>query len=241
MNKWNDVAIILHVRKYSDNSAIITVFTQHYGIISGILKSAYSKKNRASVNIGNLVYVNYSSRLEHGLGVFVSIEIKRAYPAFFYSDIYKLNALNNVCVILFKLIPCGEICNNLFVAVEEFFAYMITCLTNQWILNYIKLFNEFLTFSGFRLDLTKCAVTKSKNNLAFISPKSGKTICYDVGLPYKDKLFAMPNMLLNMDNINIDYHDINDVKDTINLFDYFINKHIFHEQKIKISSLLFAI
>jgi recombinational DNA repair protein (RecF pathway) len=48
---------------------------------------------------------------------------------------------------------------------------------------------------GFGLDTESCAMTGKKEGLYWISPKSGRCVIKEVGLPYKDKLFKLPNLL----------------------------------------------
>jgi DNA repair protein RecO (recombination protein O) len=45
---------------------------------------------------------------------------------------------------------------------------------------------------GFGLDLASCAATGSRENLAYISPRTGRAVSRDAGMPYADKLFALP-------------------------------------------------
>ena len=46
----------------------------------------------------------------------------------------------------------------------------------QWIKGYVKWEIGLLSSIGFSLDLNKCAVTGQKNNLYYVSPKTGKAV-----------------------------------------------------------------
>ena len=48
---------------------------------------------------------------------------------------------------------------------------------------------------GFGLDLAECAATGARENLEFVSPKSGRAVCREAGMPYQDKLFRLPEFL----------------------------------------------
>jgi len=48
---------------------------------------------------------------------------------------------------------------------------------------------------GFGLDLTRCAVTGSPDDLTHVSPKSGKAVSRKVAEPYQDRLLALPRFL----------------------------------------------
>ena len=45
---------------------------------------------------------------------------------------------------------------------------------------------------GYALDLTKCSGCGRTDNLIYLSPKTGRTVCADRGAPYIDKLYKLP-------------------------------------------------
>jgi DNA repair protein RecO (recombination protein O) len=49
---------------------------------------------------------------------------------------------------------------------------------------------------GFGLDLTACAATGARENLAWVSPKSGRAVGRAAGAPYADRLLALPAFLV---------------------------------------------
>jgi DNA repair protein RecO (recombination protein O) len=48
---------------------------------------------------------------------------------------------------------------------------------------------------GFGLDLGRCAVTGVTEDLAFVSPRSGRAVSRMAGEPYRDKLLPLPGFL----------------------------------------------
>jgi len=48
---------------------------------------------------------------------------------------------------------------------------------------------------GFGLDLSECAATGERDDLAFVSPKSGRAVSAGAGAPYMRRLFALPAFL----------------------------------------------
>jgi DNA repair protein RecO (recombination protein O) len=48
---------------------------------------------------------------------------------------------------------------------------------------------------GFGLDLSKCAATGARENLAYVSPRSGKAVSAEVGEPFQNRLFRLPAFL----------------------------------------------
>ena len=52
---------------------------------------------------------------------------------------------------------------------------------------------------GFGLDLSECAATGERDDLAFVSPKSGRAVSAGAGAPYMRRLFALPAFLHRRD------------------------------------------
>ncbi len=48
---------------------------------------------------------------------------------------------------------------------------------------------------GFGLDLTRCAATGTSDDLAYVSPRSGRAVSRAAGMPYHDKLLPLPGFL----------------------------------------------
>jgi DNA repair protein RecO (recombination protein O) len=50
---------------------------------------------------------------------------------------------------------------------------------------------------GFGLDLTECAATGATEDLAYVSPRSGRAVSGAAAGDYRDRLFALPPFLLS--------------------------------------------
>ena len=51
--------------------------------------------------------------------------------------------------------------------------------------------------SGFPLDLTSCAATGSRENLIYVSPRSGRAVSAQAGEPWRDRLLKLPRFLMD--------------------------------------------
>src|SRR5262249_40366032 len=54
---------------------------------------------------------------------------------------------------------------------------------------------DFLAELGFGLDLAACAATGAKDELVFVSPRSGRAGSRAAGEPYRDKLMRLPGFM----------------------------------------------
>ena len=60
---------------------------------------------------------------------------------------------------------------------------------------YIRFELAVLDDLGYGLNLSECAATGTRQNLTFVSPKSGRAVCQEAGLPWADKMLALPMFL----------------------------------------------
>jgi DNA repair protein RecO (recombination protein O) len=50
---------------------------------------------------------------------------------------------------------------------------------------------------GYSLDLSSCAATGRTDDLAYVSPRSGRAVGREAGEPYRDRLLPLPSFLLD--------------------------------------------
>ena len=70
---------------------------------------------------------------------------------------------------------------------------------NNWLLNYLTWELVLLDELGFGLDLSQCAVTGVKDNLSYISPKSGSAVSVKGAGEWSKRLLPLPKCLLGLD------------------------------------------
>jgi DNA repair protein RecO (recombination protein O) len=81
---------------------------------------------------------------------------------------------------------------------------------------------------GYGLDLSKCAVTGTLENLFYVSPKTGRAACLQAGEHYHDKLLKLPGFLLGGSVTSIE-----DILDGFKLTGYFLERHIFEPRGLE--------
>ena len=84
---------------------------------------------------------------------------------------------------------------------------------------------------GFGLDLTRCAATGSRDDLVYVSPKSGSAVSRGAGEPYKDRLFRLPAFLVGAQAGEATNED---VAEGLRLTGHFLERHLFaaHERHL---------
>jgi DNA repair protein RecO (recombination protein O) len=218
--EWFDQAIVINVKKFNENSAIIHLLSQNYGLHKGMVRNLFSKNSIATFQIGNLVDASWKARLPEHLGNF-NLELVKQIIGYVIDDKGKLLILQSICAIIDDCLAERQPENKIFSRVCDFLEILRKqdrCL-KEYILFEINLLSEL----GFGLDLSECAVSGALEGLAYVSPKTGRAVTKSVGLEYHDKLLKLPKFLINNQE---DYSD-EDLLDGLTLAGYFLYKHIY--------------
>jgi len=64
-----------------------------------------------------------------------------------------------------------------------------------WARSYVLWECDLLAALGFGLDLGRCAVTGTNQDLVYVSPRTGRAVSRESGAPYHDKLLPLPGFL----------------------------------------------
>ena len=220
--KWQDKGIVVAIQKYGENSLILNLFTENHGLHAGLVKYSNSKKNRSIFQIGNIFMVEWTGRLEHQLGYYNS-EIINSLSHNIINHSLKIDALISLSSLLHKLLADRQVHSSLFLETLNFIHY----LNNKeefWVKKYIKWELKFLTELGYGLDLSVCAVTGTKNNLQFLSPKSGRAVSLKAAGKWKDKLFLLPKFFLVDSKDNVDKIKL---LQGIKITTFFLNRYVY--------------
>lgn len=215
---WKDEGIILHIDRFGERSLRVSILTKDHGKWSGIIKSP-SSKDKNLIQIGVHTSAQWQARLEDHLGFWKFDDLKQAWGDLFHHR-GALYILSSACHILYASLPERH-------PYPTIYSMLVNLLNNVCddqmnILSYINFEINLLRESGFALQLGRCGETQTTENLSYISPKTGRAICYDVGKPYEDKLLKMPRFFLN----NQEFFRPSDLEQALNVTGYFIKKHL---------------
>ena len=214
----DDEAIILKKKKYGESSLLITFFSYHHGIKTGIVKGAI-KKDFGIYEIGNNVYIKCNFRLKNQLWN-CKFELIKNCSVIFFDESIKLNALLSVCSLIDTCIPSDLPQANVY---KNTINLIKDLKLKDWLNRYILWELFLLSEIGYGLDLKKCTVSGSTKNLAYVSPKSGKAVSKLIGNKYHDKLLKMPSFFINKTNKEIDKKNI---EEGFRITGFFLNKYL---------------
>ena len=77
---------------------------------------------------------------------------------------------------------------------------------------------------GFGLDLTRCAATGRRDELVYVSPKTGRAVSREAGARYHDKMLALPAFLRRGETTGADRAAI---EDAFRLTGFFLTRHVY--------------
>ena len=216
----SDEGYIINLLKYGENSIVVTVLSLSHGKRVGFVKGALSKKKLGVYQLGNKISFNAYARLEENMLQFRGVELLESPFVSLLQNHKKLAVLRAFCDVFNMSLNENEPLEGLIASVSGF---MKSLKEDVWLEKYALLEFRLLYYLGIGLDLGSCAVTGSIDNLAFVSPKSGRAVCLSEGLPYQDKLFKYPHFILDKNIVASKEDMLNALKMT----GFFLKKNFF--------------
>lgn len=193
MIDWRDEGIVLTVRPHGETSVILELLTRDHGRHLGVVHGGISRKKAAMLQPGNQLDAAWRARLEDHLGTW-TVELKQARAAGVLTDPSRLAALSSCCALASFALPERESPGTFQRQTE---ALCDAIADGQgWLNEYVHWEMALLEVTGFQLDLSRCAVSGGSNDLAFVSPRTGRAVSRAEAGAWAPKLLPLPDMML---------------------------------------------
>ena len=211
---WEDNGYLISKNRYSENSIISEIFTQNHGKVSGIIFGATSKKIRNYLQIGNKIYLNYSSKSENKIGNF-KIEIIKAYSPIYFDKPQKLSSILSAMSLIKILTADFQENKQVYNLINDFF---LLIEKKNWIKEYILWELKLLKILGYELDLSELVKKHiDGNKIIYTTINSEKKI--------------IPNFIIEKsDNVE----SLDTLLDGLSLVGDYLNKSVFKPNNISI-------
>ena len=190
--EWTDEGIVTGSRRHGETSAVVTVLTRAHGRHAGLVRGGSGKTARGAIQPGNRLQVTWKARLDEQLGNF-TWELSSADGTRWLANAGRLAAVSSACALIEATLPERESHPGAFAGLAGLLAQLVD---DAWASHYVRWELALLAELGYGLDLTHCAATGNNDNLAFVSPRSGRAVSLSAGEPYRDKLLVMPPFLI---------------------------------------------
>ncbi len=192
--EWQAPAVVLDVRPHGEASAVVTLLTEAHGRHAGLAKGGASRAQAALWQPGNLVEVRWVGRLAEQLGA-LSGEIVHAAAALAMEDALALGVLRAATAVADGALPEREAHPRIFHGLVAVIAQLARG-TEAALPELVRWEADLLADLGYGLDLARCAVTGSAEDLAFVSPRSGRAVSRGAAGEWAGRLLALPPFLL---------------------------------------------
>lgn len=214
--RLEDEGYLIAQRRFSESKNLLSVFTKHHGRVDGI--APLYKKN--PLDLGAHVRMKWSAKLPHQLG-FMEVDLLTS-SARLLQNVSPSHAYTTLLMIqsAFALLGKTLVLHHAYPVLYEALLLLMRSLTLS---SYFDFERSFLRELGFGLSLDQCVVTGEKENLLYISPKSGCAVSQSAGKAYADKLLTYPKLL---DATTAQDYSPFDITQALQVLGYFIQKHL---------------
>ncbi|MCP4330830.1 MAG: DNA repair protein RecO [Alphaproteobacteria bacterium] len=192
MMNWTDEGVVLSARKHGEHAVIVQLLTRAHGRHAGLVRGGAGARGRGMYLPGNKVGAGWRGRLAEHLGSY-SCELIAAPAAVLLDEPLRLSALTAACAVAETALPEREEHPRLYAAFCTFLDHLDG---GDWLRAFVEWELILLTDLGYGLDLAACAATGSTDDLAYVSPKSGRAVSRQAGAPYRERLLPLPGFLI---------------------------------------------
>ena len=224
--EWRDEGIILGTRRHGETSVILEVMTRTHGRHMGMVRGGRSRRLQPVLQPGNRVDLIWRARLDEHLGTFQA-EALEMNAARLMDSAVAVYGIQLVAAHL-RLLPERDSHGTLY----EALMVMVEHLADPEAAGELLARFELLVLEelGFGLDLSECAATGARAELVYVSPKSGRAVSREAGLPWHDRMLALPAFLEQGPGRRADEAAL---EDAFRLSSYFHNRHVYEPRGIE--------
>lgn len=223
--QWQDEGIILGTRRHGETSVILEAMTAKHGRHLGLVRGGRSRRQQPVLQAGNRVDLTWRARLDEHLGTFQAEPVALNAARLFDSAvaIYGLQLL----AAHLRLLPERDPHGSLYDATKLIVDHLDDPQSAAELLARFELL--ILEELGFGLELSRCAATGERDDLIYVSPKSGQAVSRDAGKPWADKMLTLPPFLKQGSGIRADSETI---AAAFKLTGFFLSRHVYEARGI---------
>jgi DNA repair protein RecO (recombination protein O) len=189
--QWIDEGIVLGVRRHGESSVILELMTVERGRHLGLVRGGTGVRLRGILQPGNSLRATWRARLDDHLGNY-AVEGVNLRAASFLTAAHAVHGVTHLAA-LCRLLAEREPHAGIHAALEAILDVLDDPAAVAPLIAQFEL--AFLAELGFGLDLSTCAATGSKEDLIYVSPRSGRAVSRAAGEAYRDKLMVLPDFL----------------------------------------------
>ncbi|MEO1091225.1 MAG: DNA repair protein RecO [Pseudomonadota bacterium] len=187
---WDDEGVVLAARPHGESGLILSALTFAHGRHAGWVAAGSSRAKRPLFQPGNRLALNWQARLADDLGRFAAEPVELV-ASRLLDAAPRLQAASAVCAVLETALPERVPQPALY---PPFVALLRTLATGAaWYGPFLAFERFLLEETGFAMDLERCAVTGSIDDLAFVSPRTGRAVARGAAPTFEARLLPLPD------------------------------------------------
>jgi DNA repair protein RecO (recombination protein O) len=191
--EWDAPAILLDVRPFGEGDALVALMTEAHGVHRGLARGGTSRTQAGLWQVGNLIQARWTGRLAEQLGSFGG-EMIHPGAAHVMDDPMALAMLTAACAVTEGALPERQPHKRVFDGLLHLIPRLPTGLAMM--ADQIRWETTLLGELGYGLDLGACAVTGLTDDLAFVSPRTGRAVTRQAAGTWASRLLPLPGFLL---------------------------------------------
>src|SRR3954471_20223822 len=184
-------AIVCALRIHGEHGAIVRLMTPNEGLQAAYVRGARGRRMRPVLMAGNVVQASLAARTDTQLPQ-ATVELVHSRGPLF-SEPLPAAAVEWATVLTAVVLPEGQPYPALYSALDGLLdAIEAAPSASGWGAALVRYELLLLAELGFGLDLERCAVSGTNNNLVAVSPKSGRAVSAAEAEPYAGQLLPLP-------------------------------------------------
>jgi DNA repair protein RecO (recombination protein O) len=189
--EWRDEGMVVGVRRHGESSVLLELMTREHGRHLGLVRGGRSSRLQPVLQQGNSVQAVWRARLDEQLGTFQveATTLRTAQLMGSQAALYGVALLGALVRLLPERDPHPAVHEALVVVAD---ALHDPALAAPLVIRFEL---SLLTELGVGLALDECAATGVRDDLLYVSPKSGRAVSAVAGEPYADRLLRLPAFL----------------------------------------------
>jgi DNA repair protein RecO (recombination protein O) len=225
--QWTDEGIVLGIRRHGEASGILELMTRAHGRHLGLVRGGFGSRMKPVLQTGNGVSATWRARLDEHLGNY-TIEPVNLRAANFFAASHAIYGVSHLAALM-RLLPERDPHAGLY---DEFDGILDRLADPVLAAPMVVRFElQLLSELGFGLDLEQCASTGTRADLIYVSPKSGRAVSRDAGIPYADRMLRLPAFLRDRDALPAG----RDLADGFALTGFFLARHVLEPRGLALS------
>ncbi|MBE1236270.1 DNA repair protein RecO [Phaeovibrio sulfidiphilus] len=198
MNDLTDTGIVLAASPHGEHAALVTLFTRSTGLYTGYVPGGQSRKIRGFLQLGTFVNARWRTRIEGRMGT-LELEPLPGIPSPLLADRTRLAGTASMLSLVRQFLAERDPFPGLHDATAATLENLLQARTDTmtWAADVARWECLLLAETGFGLDTHRCALTGTREELAWISPHTGRAASRAAGQPWSDRLLPLPPFLLS--------------------------------------------